>query len=278
MAEATRVLEVSTLNAVGRELTTVIDLIRQHLLTVAGRIAVIKLFRNPGGPPGGERSRLFTRHLRRATFNFPSIDGLAVLNSRRTVIVGVNLGGNATSRKTSSYFHKALQDARTLDGPLILPYTQGKAFIISTPVYDRGKVSGVFVGAISMKHLIRLIVDPVTLNGMGYIFVCMPGGSIIMHKDRNKMLTDNVSEQHFIKKAAADKDRFLEYRNPQGQIMYSTCTALPNGWIIVAAASKGAMLVGVRNLRSDIILSCAGVLLLVTLLIYLILRKVTDAL
>ena len=81
-----------------------------------------------------------------------------------------------------------------------------------------------------------------------------------------------------IKEATADKDRFLEYRNPQGQIMYSAYTALPNGWIIVAAASKEAMLAGVRNLRSDIILSCVGALLLVTLLIYLILRKVTGVL
>lgn len=85
-------------------------------------------------------------------------------------------------------------------------------------------------------------------------------------------------KQRFIKEATADKDRFLEYRNPQGQIMYSAYTALPTGWIIVAAASKEAMLAGVRNLRSDIILSCVGALLLVTLLIYLILRKVTGVL
>lgn len=278
VAEATRILEISTLDAVGRELTTVMNLTRQHLLTVADRIAIIELLRNPDESPEGERSKLLTRHLRRAVFDFPSIDGLAVLNSRGTVIASVNPGENATSRKTSSYFHKALQGAQTLDGPLVLPYTQEKAFIISTPIYDRGKVSGVLVGAINMEHLTRLIVDPVTLNGMGYVFVCTPGGSVIMHRDRNKMFADNVSEQRFIKEATADKDRFLEYRNPQGQIMYSAYTALPNGWIIVAAASKEAMLAGVRNLRSDIILSCVGALLLVTLLIYLILRKVTGVL
>ena len=278
VAEATRILEISTLDAVGRELTTVMNLTRQHLLTVADRIAIIELLRNPDESPEGERSKLLTRHLRRAVFDFPSIDGLAVLNSRGTVIASVNPGENSTSRKTSPYFQKALQGAQTLDGPFVLPYTQEKAFIISTPIYDRGKVSGVLVGAINMEHLTRLIVDPVTLNGMGYVFVCTPGGSVIMHRDRNKMFAANVSEQRFIKEATADKDRFLEYRNPQGQIMYSAYTALPNGWIIVAAASKEAMLAGVRSLRSDIILSCAGALLLVTLLIYLILRKVTGVL
>ena len=54
-----------------------------------------------------------------------------------------------------------------------------------------------------------------------------------------------IRDRRFIKEATADKDRFLEYRNPQGQIMYSAYTALPNGWIIVAAASKEAMLAGV---------------------------------
>ena len=210
VAEATRILEISTLDAVGRELTTVMTLTRQHLLTVADRIAIIELLRNPDESPEGERSKLLTRHLRRAVLDFPSIDGLAVLNSRGTVIASVNPGENATSRKTSSYFHKALQGAQTLDGPLVLPYTQEKAFIISTPIYDRGKVSGVLVGAINMEHLTRLIVDPVTLNGMGYVFVCTPGGSVIMHRDRNKMFADNVSEQRFIKEATADKDRFLE--------------------------------------------------------------------
>lgn len=175
VAEATRILEISTLDAVGRELTTVMNLTRQHLLTVADRIAIIELLRNPDESPEGERSKLLTRHLRRAVLDFPSIDGLAVLNSRGTVIASVNPGENATSRKTSSYFHKALQGAQTLDGPLVLPYTQEKAFIISTPIYDRGKVSGVLVGAINMEHLTRLIVDPVTLNGMGYVFVCTPG-------------------------------------------------------------------------------------------------------
>ena len=171
VAEATRILEISTLDAVGRELTTVMNLTRQHLLTVADRIAIIELLRNPDESPEGERSKLLTRHLRRAVFDFPSIDGLAVLNSRGTVIASVNPGENSTSRKTSPYFQKALQGAQTLDGPFVLPYTQEKAFIISTPIYDRGKVSGVLVGAINMEHLTRLIVDPVTLNGMGYVFV-----------------------------------------------------------------------------------------------------------
>ena len=42
VAEATRILEISTLDAVGRELTTVMNLTRQHLLTVADRIAIIE--------------------------------------------------------------------------------------------------------------------------------------------------------------------------------------------------------------------------------------------
>lgn len=41
VAEATRILEISTLDAVGRELTTVMNLTRQHLLTVADRSATL---------------------------------------------------------------------------------------------------------------------------------------------------------------------------------------------------------------------------------------------
>ena len=277
VAEATRILEISTLDAVGRELTTVMNLTRQHLRTVADRIAIIDLLRHPGDRSlGSEQLKLITRHLRRAVVDFPSIDGLTVLNDRGIVLASVNPGENATSRETSSYFRKALRGVQTLDGPFVIPYTNEKAFIIATPIRDGGTISGVLVGAINMEHLTRLIVDPVTLNGMGYVFVCTPGGAIIMHRDRDKMFSANASEEAFIKEATTDEDRFLEYRNPQGQIMYSAYTALPNGWIIVASASKDAMLAGVRNLRSDIILSCAGALLLVTLLIYLILRKVTG--
>ena len=174
VAEATRILEISTLDAVGRELTTVMNLTRQHLLTVADRIAIIELLRNPDESPEGERSKLLTRHLRRAVLDFPSIDGLAVLNSRGTVIASVNPGENATSRKTSSYFHKALQGAQTLDGPLVLPYTQEKAFIISTPIYDRGKVSGVLVGAIDLKELIiareTTALDDILMTSYPYVY------------------------------------------------------------------------------------------------------------
>lgn len=60
VAEATRILEISTLDAVGRELTTVMNLTRQHLLTVADRIAIIELLRNPDESPEGERSKLLT--------------------------------------------------------------------------------------------------------------------------------------------------------------------------------------------------------------------------
>ena len=84
VAEATRILEISTLDAVGRELTTVMNLTRQHLLTVADRIAIIELLRNPDESPEGERSKLLTRHLRRAVLDFPSIDGPAV--TRQTVL------------------------------------------------------------------------------------------------------------------------------------------------------------------------------------------------
>lgn len=51
VAEATRILEISTLDAVGRELTTVMNLTRQHLLTVADRIAIIDCSATLMNPP-----------------------------------------------------------------------------------------------------------------------------------------------------------------------------------------------------------------------------------
>ena len=275
VAKATRTLELSTLDAVGRELTIVMSLTGQHLRTVADRIAIIDLLRHPERHGEGN-IRLITRHLRRAVVEFPSIDTLIVLNERGTVAASVNPGELDADRGQAGYFPKAINGVQTLDGPLVMPFSGEKAFVIATPIHDGGRITGVLVGSINMEHLTRLVVDPVTLNGMGYVYVYAPGSGVIMHRDRERMFSEDTLGLPLFKRMTLDEDGFAEYVTPEGQAIYSAYTTLPNGWLVVAAASKEAMLADVRSLRSEILLSCIGALLLVSLLIFLILRKVTG--
>ena len=91
VVKATRTLELSTLDAVGRELTIVMSLTGQHLRTVADRIAIIDLLRHPNRR-SEEKLQLITRHLRRAVVEFPSIDSLIVLDEKGSVAASVNPG------------------------------------------------------------------------------------------------------------------------------------------------------------------------------------------
>lgn len=277
VAKATRTLELSTLDAVGRELTIVMSLTGQHLRTVADRIAIIDLLRHPNRR-SEEKLQLITRHLRRAVVEFPSIDSLIVLDEKGSVAASVNPGELNDERGQAGYFPKAINGVQTLDGPLVMPFSGEKAFVIATPIRDNGRITGVLVGSINMEHLTRLVVDPVTLNGMGYVYVYAPGSGVIMHRDRERMFSEDTLNLPLFKRMTRDEDGFAEYVTPEGQAIYSAYTTLPNGWIVVAAASKEAMLADVHNLRSEILLSCLGALLLVSLLIFLILRNVTGVL
>ena len=215
-----RILEISTLDAVGRELTTVMKLTRQHLLTVADHIAVIELLRNPDESPDSERSKLITHHLRRAVVDFPSIDGLAVLNGKAPVIASVNPGENASSRGTTSYFRKALRARNPSTGRLSFLIRRKKRS--SSPRLPLTRATSPGCCTINMEHLTRLIIDPVPLNGMGYVSVYTPGGTVIMHRDREKRFPANVSELLFIKEATAEKIGFWNTEIRRGR----SCTVL----------------------------------------------------
>ncbi|MFR0874410.1 MAG: hypothetical protein ACLSHC_07220 [Bilophila wadsworthia] len=112
------------------------NLTRQHLLTVADRIAIIELLRNLMNPRG-ERSKLLTRHLRRAVLDFQASTGWPSSIAWGTVIVA-SIRARTPPAGKLLLFPQGAARRTNLDGRLSFLYA-GKGVHHLHPIYDRAK-------------------------------------------------------------------------------------------------------------------------------------------
>jgi signal transduction histidine kinase len=138
--------------------------------------------------------------------------------------------------------------------------------IITSPVRINGTIVGVLAARVSLENLYRII-EKIDIGKSGEVFIVNQKGDVIFHKNRSRILLENVKNSFAVKEVTYEKNGIKEYVNNKGENVLGSYYWLPlYRWGLVAEknideAYAGALLLG-RVMISISILAIIGVIFL----------------
>ncbi len=278
--------ETAVVEGVGREINLMLESARSYMRVFAQNQAIGTYVRWldtwAGDSPREARSDApeqiaFRDELQQSVSIYNYVNFLAFQNKNGVVEASSAEGDEGTRRGNREYFRKSMRGRSALEGPLF-SYGQGfYMFMLSEPVLVEGRIAGVLSGAINMEYIAERIIDTVSLPGNGYVYVIDPNGQIILHPDRDKMIGNHMIEQSVFEPATAGGSGTFGHAG-EGGVYYSAYATLPNGWVVVATASRNLLLNELDSMRRHSLLVGFLALWFVLFTMFLIVHRMVGAL
>jgi methyl-accepting chemotaxis protein len=148
--------------------------------------------------------------------------------------------------------------------------------IVAAPVKINEKVAGVLYARVDLGAFSEEMVDPVRIGRTGYAFLLDKSGMIFSHPDKERILKQNVFEQDWGKRIRDQDKGVVDYGSEKGAATAIFTKNKATGWtvaVVVPGADIAASLKSLRN--ASLLFSAAGVAL-VSLIIFLIVRRMIN--
>lgn len=278
--------ETAVVEGVSREISLMLESARNYMRVFAQNQAIETYVRWldtwADDTPRETRSNApeqiaFRNELQQSVSIYNYINFLAFQDRNGVVEASSEERDEGSRRGNREYFREAMRGDSALEGPLF-SYGQGfYMFMLSEPVLVQGRISGVLSGAINMEYIAEHIIDPVTLLGEGYVYVIDPTGQIILHPDRDKMIGNHMIEQNIFEPVTSGGSGTFSYAG-DGGTYYSTYKTLPNGWVVIATASRNLFLTELDSMRWHSLLVGFLALWFVLFAMFLIVHRMVGAL
>jgi len=183
--------------------------------------------------------------------------------------------GNFADRE---YFQRAMRGEMNISEPLLSRTSGRPAFIVAAPVKSGDKVVGVISARVDLGKFTQEMILPVKIGQSGYAYMVDKSGLVFSHPEKDLILKYDIAKEDWGRKILSQDKGVVDYDfqgSSKSAIFVKDTTT---GWTVVVtvnsadiAKSSGA----VRN--STLIFGGAGILL-VSLILFLIVRNMTAAL
>ena len=205
----------------------------------------------------------------------PSIQSASLLNTQGDIILSLEPGasGNFSER---AYFKRAMQGEANVSEPLMSKVTGKPVVIVAAPVKIDEKVAGVLYARVDLGAFTEEMIDPVRIGRTGYAFLLDKSGMVFSHPDKERILKQNVFEQDWGKRIRDQDKGVVDYASDKGAATAIFTKNKATGWtvaVVVPGADIAASLKSLRN--ASLLFSAAGVAL-VSLIIFLIVRRMIN--
>ncbi|MCP4686466.1 MAG: methyl-accepting chemotaxis protein, partial [Desulfobacterales bacterium] len=162
--------------------------------------------------------------------NLMSAGGDVIASSDPAVIGKFNV-------KDRHYFQEALKGNLYISDVLKSKSSGNPVFVISTPVREKEKTVGVFIGVVDVHYFNSLFIDSIQVGENGYAYVAKSDGVVIAHPDKKQVMALNIGEHDFGKEMLQKKKGWISYewQGVEKLVSYQTCTRMD--WIVAAGAS-----------------------------------------
>lgn len=90
------------------------------------------------------------------------------------------------------YFQESMTGNNYISKVMKSRGTDNPIFIMSTPVKDNGKITGVLFGVLDVSAFSKQFVDSIKVGETGYAFIFDKEGTVIAHPDKQNILTLNL--------------------------------------------------------------------------------------
>ncbi len=98
--------------------------------------------------------------------------------------------------------------------------------IITNPIRRNGTTEGVMAARVSLEDLYSII-EKIDIGKSGEVFIVNHNGDIIFHKNRSRILLDNVNNNFAVKEVTYEKNGINEYVNYKGEQVLGSYFWLP---------------------------------------------------
>ncbi len=274
-------IEATVMEAVSREITLMLESTRNYMRLSARRQSVeeyaewILTRKTPDRTAAEQQS--FIEEINQSVSIYNYVDSLTFLNKKGTVEASTESEGIGQNRSDREYFQEAMLGKSSVQGPLITRTKGYYAFFLSEPVFVNGEVAGVLAGAVNMDYIALHIIDPMTMQGKGMVYVVDPNGQIILHPDRQKMIGNAMIEQSIFEAISDGGSGSFEHKS-DGITYYSTFNTLPNGWTVVVTVSRDLMMMDVHLMREHAALMTLAAVCIALFFMFLVVCRVVAAL
>jgi len=117
--------------------------------------------------------------------------------------------------------------------------------IITNPVIRNGETVAVLAARVSLENLYRII-EKIDIGKSGEVFIVNQDGDIIFHKNRSRILQENVNNNFAVKEVTYEKNGINEYVNYKGENVLGSYYWLPlYRWGLIAEKNTDEAYVGV---------------------------------
>ena len=128
----------------------------------------------------------------------------------------------------------------------LFPISSGTPeIIITSPVRRNGETVAVLAARVSLENLYRII-EKIDIGKSGEVFIVNQDGDIIFHKNRSRILQENVNNNFAVKEVTYEKNGINEYVNYKGENVLGSYYWLPlYRWGLIAEKNIDEAYVGV---------------------------------
>ena len=206
---------------------------------------------------------------------------LSMGSPKGDVIAGTNpatIGGTNISQR--GYFHEAMQGKTVLSEPLVSSDTNDKGIIAATPIVCKdGEVIGVLYATVPAKDIIASTVAGVKFGASGFAFIMDPSYLVVAHPDYSQVQERSYKGSGWAEATFAKTKGSMEYTTDTGVIRLQSFRQDPlSRWMVVATMDKTEVQDAINEVRNINITSLVVGIILLTVVIFLIVRPLIGAL
>jgi methyl-accepting chemotaxis protein len=178
--------------------------------------------------------------------------------------------------KDRAYFKGSMEGKVCVSEVLKSRGSGNPVFVVSAPIRDKDKITGVLFGILDLNVFTRKFVDPIKVGETGYAYIYDKKGLLIAHPDKSNILKLNMNEFDFGRRMLAEKNGLIEYeyKGVEKLVVYQTIPEV--GWTLGISANTAELLAPVRDLSYWNLGVALGVVILAAIVILLLVQSIVK--
>jgi len=227
--------------------------------------------------PGSQSAASASMQLVDLVKKYPYFERINLLNKAGLVVASsdaksagkLNLGDRL-------YVKEALQGKTNISEVLVSKVTNKPVAMVSSPLKEEGKVTGILSGVIDWENFAKTYLDPVTMGKTGFIYMVAGDGRLLTHRDKSLIIKVNLNKFDYGRKMLAEKSGTIKYVfNREGKIA-SFASLKGLNCLLVINAAQNELLAPVQRVKWISLTLSASMVVIVGLVIFFLARSITK--
>ncbi len=147
------------------------------------------------------------------------------------------------------------------------PKTGKPVFVIAAPIREGERMAGTLIAELNFEYLAEQYILSVKVGESGYAYAVNRQGLVVAHRERNKVLTENLAQYPAGKAILAEKNGLLTYTRDGKENIEAFRTLQDVGWTVAVGSGTEELLAPARRMgyinlgiAVVVLLAAAGIL------------------